>query len=78
MPPGKNDKNGAIWCILSVPKYVIMNLKINNFKDNKSTPKTIRIILSDINLDVHFSTKVNIFTFYKGSGGHPRRILKKN
>ena len=23
----KNDKNGAIWCILSVPKYIIMNLK---------------------------------------------------
>ena len=23
---GKNDKNGAIWCIVSVPKYVIINL----------------------------------------------------
>ena len=29
--PEKNDKNGAIWCILSVPKCVIINLKINNF-----------------------------------------------
>ena len=27
--PEKNDKNGAIWCILSVPKLVIINLKIN-------------------------------------------------
>ena len=25
------DKNGAIWCILSVQKYVIINVKINNF-----------------------------------------------
>ena len=31
------DKNGTICGILSVPKYVIINLKINNFKDNKST-----------------------------------------
>ena len=23
----KNNINGAIWCILSVPKYVFMNLK---------------------------------------------------
>ena len=27
-------QNGAIWRILSVLKYVIINLKINNFKDN--------------------------------------------
>ena len=32
MPPKINDKNGAMWCILSVPKYVIINLKINNFR----------------------------------------------
>ena len=25
------DKNGAIWCILSVEKYVIINVKISNF-----------------------------------------------
>ena len=28
----KNENNGTIWCILSVPKYAIINLKINNFK----------------------------------------------
>ena len=27
-------QNAAIWGILSVLKYVIMDLKINNFKDN--------------------------------------------
>ena len=37
VPPKMFDKHGVIWRILSVPKYVIMNLKINNFKDNKST-----------------------------------------
>ena len=66
--PGKNDKNGASWSILSVPKYVIMNLKMNNFKDNKSTTTTkiFAIILSNINLYEHVITKVNILIFYKG------------
>ena len=32
---------GAIWCILSVPKYAIINIKINKFKDNKSTKTNI-------------------------------------
>ena len=31
------DKNVVICRILSVPNYVIINLKINNFKDNIST-----------------------------------------
>ena len=30
-PVKKNDKNGAILCILSDPKYAIINIKINNF-----------------------------------------------
>ena len=29
--PVKNDKNGAILCILSDPKYAIINININNF-----------------------------------------------
>ena len=41
-PPIKTDKNDAIWCNLSVPKCVIINLKINNSNDNKST--TLQII----------------------------------
>ena len=36
-PPGeKFDKNGAIWCNVGVPKYVITNRKTNNFKVTKS------------------------------------------
>ena len=34
-------KNGAIWCILSIPKHVIINLKINKVKDNKLKIKFI-------------------------------------
>ena len=32
-------KNGAIWCILSIPKHVIINLKSNNVKKSKLTIK---------------------------------------
>ena len=47
--PENNDKNGAIWCSLGVPKYVITNLNINNFKYNKTTTKELnwQIFLSD-------------------------------
>ena len=27
---------GANWCFLGIPKYAIINLKINYFKDSKS------------------------------------------
>ena len=37
MLPGKNCEKSAIWCILSVLNYDIINLKINNFTDNKAT-----------------------------------------
>ena len=57
-------KNDATWCILSVPKYVIINLKIHNFYDNKSTTPFCAIIFSKINPDAHVSTKNNAFTFY--------------
>ena len=33
---GKFDKNGGVWCILSVPKLVIINLKNQPFFYNKS------------------------------------------
>ena len=33
-PPDFFYKNDAIWRNLSVPKYVIIKLKTNNFKDN--------------------------------------------
>ena len=63
------DKNGMIRCILSVPKYAIINLKINNSSDNKSTTPNLCHILTKINPDAHVSTKKNTFTFYKGGFG---------
>ena len=56
------DKIGAIWCILSVPKLVIIKLKINIFLDDKQ-PKFCAIFFSKINPDAHFGTKINTFTF---------------
>ena len=38
MLPRENfDKNGAIWCNVCIPKYVITNRKTNNFRVAKST-----------------------------------------
>ena len=76
------DKNGEIWCILSVPKLVIINLKIIIFFDNQQ-PKFCAIFFSKINSDAYFGTKINTFTFYKGclGGGaiapRSQRNLKK-
>ena len=66
---GKFDKNGAVWCILSVPKLVIINLKINIFFIINQQPKFCAIFFSKINPDGHFGTKINTFTFYKGDRG---------
>ena len=60
------DKNGVIW---GVPKYVITNLKINNFKGKNQQENLIAILLSQINLDEHVSAKINPFRIYKGGGG---------
>ena len=48
-------KNGAIWFILSIPKHVIINLKINNVKDNKLTIKLLTIFFSNIKTKVFAS-----------------------
>ena len=45
------DKNGVIWSNLSVPKYVITKLKINNFKGKNQHENLIDIFLSQTNLD---------------------------
>ena len=66
---GKFDKNGAVWCILSVPKLVIINLKINTLFMINQQPKICAIFFSKINPDAHFGTKINTFTFYKGDQG---------
>ena len=65
----KFDKNGAVWCILSVPNIVIINLKINIFFIINPQPKFCAIFFSKINPDAHFGTKINTFTFYKGDLG---------
>ena len=66
---GKFDKNGAVWCILSVPKLVIINLKMNIFLKINQQPKFCAIFFSKINSYGHFGTKINTFTFYNGDGG---------
>ena len=48
---GKNDKNCAIWCILGVPKYVIMDQKSTILRIiNQQYQKLFAIFLSNINL----------------------------
>ena len=51
LPQKKNDKNGTIWCILSVPKLVMFNLKINIFWIINQQPKLCAIFFSKINQD---------------------------
>ena len=63
------DKNGAIWCILSVLKLVIINLKINIFGIINQQPKFCAIFFSKINPDAHFGAKINTFTNNKGVWG---------
>ena len=62
------DKSRVIWCNLGGggQKYVITNLKINNFKEKNQQEIFIAIFLSQIKLDEHSSTKKNTFRIYKG------------
>ena len=69
MLPGKNDKNGAIWCIMSVPKHVTINLKSTFFKITNQQPKFCAIFFSKIKPDAHVSTKIYALIFYKGVWG---------
>ena len=62
------DKNSAIWCILSVPKLVIINLKINIFFINQQ-PKLCVKFFFKTNPDAHFGTKINTFILKEGGGG---------
>ena len=59
------DKNGVIW---GIPKYVITNLKINNFKGKKQE-NFIAIFLSQTNLHRHVSIKINTFKIDRGVWG---------
>ena len=58
MLPRENfDKNGAMWCILSVPKYAITKLKINNLRLINKQQKLIAIFFPEVNPDVHVIRK---------------------
>ena len=72
LPLKKFDKNGAIWCILSVSELVIIDLKTNTFGENKSTTQILCHIFSKINPDAHFGTKINTFTYYQMGRGWGR------
>ena len=68
--PEKTDKKDGVWSFHSVPNYVIIILKINNFKDNKSRPSTIiRHSFLQYKCICASCTKVDTFTFYKASLG---------
>ena len=59
--------SGAIW---GVPKYVVTNIKINNFKENNQQENLIAIFLSQTNPDEYVSIKLNTFIICKvGLGG---------
>ena len=47
------DKNGAICCILGVPKLVIINLKISIFLGNKSTAQIFVPYFSPRSIQMH-------------------------
>ena len=66
--PEKTDKKMGSGAFHSVPNYVIIILKINNFKDNKSRPSTfIRHSFLQYKCICASCTKVDTFTFYKAS-----------
>ena len=70
MLPLKNfDKNGAIWCILSVRKLVIIKPKIIFFGDNKSTTQILcQIFLQDQSRRALWHQNKYIHTLQGGSG----------
>ena len=69
LPPFFFYKNGDIWCILSAPKYVIINLQTNIFRIINRHQKLCATFFSKINPDAHVSTEINTFIFYNGGLG---------
>ena len=67
--PGRFDKNGGVWWILSVPKLVIINLKINISFYNKSKNPNFVPYFSLRLIQMRTLAKINTFTFYKGDRG---------
>ena len=84
LPRNYFDKICVIWCILSVPKLVIINLKINIFWIINQQPKFCVIFFSKINPDAHFGKKTNKYIHILQGGGlgaiapRSQRNVKKN
>ena len=77
-PPENVCKNGAIWCILSVPTHAIINLKINNLKEYKSTKILFAIFFSSINRDVHVNKLIHFIRGVWGvSSPRSQRMFQK-
>ena len=78
-PPLKMfDKYGVIWCILSVPKLVITNLKINIVLDNKSTTGIFVPYVSPRSIQMRILAKQQIHShFSRGSEGNSPQKPKK-
>ena len=68
---GKFDKNGGVRCILSVPKLVIINLKINIFFYNTSKRQNPNFVpyFSIRLIQMRTLAQINTFTFNKGDPG---------
>ena len=66
---GHASREKLIKMVRSGAKHIIINLKINIFKDNKSTATIIRLFFSPVSIQMWMLVrKINIFTFYKGCG----------
>ena len=76
MLPRENfDKNGAMWCNLSVPNYDITKLKINNFKVNKSTTTKVNCHIFSLGQSrCTCYTRINTFRIYKGGLGKQKKF----
>ena len=72
------DKVDVIWCILSVPKLVIINLKINIFLIINQQPKFCAIFfLQDQSRCALWHKNKYIHIFQGGSGGNSPRSQKE-
>ena len=72
-------KNGAIWCILSVPELVIIDLKTNTFGENKSTTQILcHICLQDQPRCALWDKNKYIHILPDGSGGGGGAIANRS
>ena len=80
MLPRKNfDKKSAIWCILSVPKLVIINLKINIFFYKSTAQILCQIFHQDQSRRSlwHKKKYIHIKGGSGGGGSSPQKLFRK-